>query len=225
MGNSAEDIAEELEGLRQIRRIMRKRRSLLEQQLAVEGLQARPQVALEIETTAQRIKLIDEEISLLEGSTTKSKAPAHNQTEPPIPEELKLDLMLRRSLLSLEQIEILRVFESHALNRKRRSIKQEIIEKQFGQYSKSEIYYRLENLRLLGFLEIEKYTKSKNGVIRIAYKMTDYYEHRLRDHITHHDIKPGNIFVERFDTNSSNITVKLSDLGFLQNSQESPKED
>jgi DNA-directed RNA polymerase beta' subunit len=222
MTNRDDENAEELNNLKQIRRLFRKRRFILEQQLATEGLHSRPQLSMEIDSINERLEAIEQEIVKLTTPSLLASSNSNPKLESNLPEELQLDIMLRRSLLSEQQLDILRFIERHIINHKKHRIKQEIIEKNFTQFTRSEIYYRLEHLRFLGFLLKEKVGQDKNNVFHFAYSLTIQYTERLQDHLFHHDVKPGNIFLERTDDVSQDIKLDLRDL--LPNTERSESE-
>ena len=60
------EIAEQLTGLRQVVRAMRKRREILDIQMATQGLQTPPQILIEIETLTEHISAREKEIEQLE---------------------------------------------------------------------------------------------------------------------------------------------------------------
>lgn len=75
MSRPKQEIAEELESLRKIVRMLRKRRFILEEQMAAEGIQARPQTVIEVESLIEQIGTREREIAQLETIAVEDQLP------------------------------------------------------------------------------------------------------------------------------------------------------
>ncbi len=94
-----------------------------------------------------------------------------------IPGELTKNFTSRRISISQSQARFLRFaeFEGHSGS----PVSQDRFEDKFNQYSKSEIYYRLEHLRLLGFLEKDAIGTDSHGFARFTYRLSPAYRDEL----------------------------------------------
>jgi hypothetical protein len=95
-----------------------------------------------------------------------------------IPEELTMTFSRRRAILSIKQGEILAYLIHKGYGGE--LITQDVIEKAFSQYG-SGLLYRLEHLRLLGFLVRQKVGKDANGNERFAYALSPNYLKEIGD--------------------------------------------
>ncbi len=87
---------------------------------------------------------------------------------------------VRKSLLSDSQGHILSFFEKESLDRGfNRFIQQNTLEDRFAQYGKAELFYRLEYLRLNGFLEGQALGKDMHGIDRFLYRLSSAYAEEL----------------------------------------------
>jgi hypothetical protein len=89
-----------------------------------------------------------------------------------IPEELTMTFSRRRATLSIKQGEILTHLTHKGYGGE--LIAQDVIEKAFSQHG-SGLLYRLEHLRLLGFLVRQKVGKDANGNDRFAFALSPDY--------------------------------------------------
>lgn len=98
----------------------------------------------------------------------------------PIPEDLKISLSERRvNLASKMQGEILHFIQYTMEKDSQGRVEQKTIANQFNKPD-SEIYYRLEQLRLLGFLKKEAMGTFSNGYTRWGYSLSVEYRELLR---------------------------------------------
>ena len=95
-----------------------------------------------------------------------------------IPKELMMTFSRRRAMLSIKQGEILAYLTHKGYGGE--LISQDVIEKEFSQYG-SGLLYRLEHLRLLGFLVRQKVGKDANGNERFAYTLSPDYLKEIGD--------------------------------------------
>ena len=97
----------------------------------------------------------------------------------PVPDELKSNYVVRRASLSERQGQLLSFLQLKT------SLKQYLDEEQIGikfnRYSKTELFYRLEQLRLLGFLERQIVGQNQDGTDRFAYRISVAYKKELGD--------------------------------------------
>jgi len=100
-----------------------------------------------------------------------------NQSITPLPKELTLSFAARREALSDQQAAILRFLIRTGLDGQ--YISMETIKKKFRQYSTGELVYRLEHLRLLGFLSSLKIRQNADGSERVIYKLSEEYIREL----------------------------------------------
>lgn len=96
----------------------------------------------------------------------------------PVPEEFTMSYSRRRALLSINQEKILTHLVHAGSGGK--FIPQEDIEKVFGQYG-SGLLYRLEHLRLLGFLTRHKLGQDVEGNNRFAYALSSDFIKEVGD--------------------------------------------
>ncbi|GBE92673.1 hypothetical protein [Nostoc cycadae] len=93
-----------------------------------------------------------------------------------IPNEFRMSLFERRDkLLSTTQKDILSFIEAKTTNNNR-GLQQEAFEQKWTNRSRSETYYRLEQLCLLGFVEKEEVAKSPEGIPRFIYRLSSNYQ-------------------------------------------------
>lgn len=103
-----------------------------------------------------------------------------DQVLEPIPEDLKISLSERRvNLASKRQGEILHFIQYTREKDSQGRVDQKTIANNFHT-SDSEIYYRLEQLRLLGFLKKEAIGTFSNGSTRWGYSLSSEYRELLR---------------------------------------------
>lgn len=95
-----------------------------------------------------------------------------------IPEELKMTFTQRRALLSVKQGEILAFLTLKGYDGQ--LITQEVIQATFSRYGYG-LFYRLEHLRLLGFLIHQKIGKDLDENELVAYKLSPDYLKELGD--------------------------------------------
>ncbi|TFI55580.1 hypothetical protein BLD44_003325 [Mastigocladus laminosus UU774] len=92
-----------------------------------------------------------------------------------IPDALRIPLLERRDkLLSRSQKQILGFIEEKTINNDH-GIQQDTFEQKYNNISKTETYYRLEQLWLLGFLEKEEIGKSLSDLPRYMYRLSPEY--------------------------------------------------
>ncbi|WP_315791589.1 hypothetical protein [Fischerella sp. JS2] len=92
-----------------------------------------------------------------------------------IPDALRIPLLARRDkLLSRAQKQILGFIEEKTINNNH-GIQQDIFEQKYNHRSKTETYYRLEQLWLLGFIEKEEIGKALNDLPRYIYRLSPEY--------------------------------------------------
>jgi hypothetical protein len=107
------------------------------------------------------------------------RPPASTTVKPPapeapvIPEELKQNFAARMDSLSDAQTELLAFIRREGAGRK--FVSQDTVEARFIQKGQAELYYRLEHLRLLGFLDRQRFGKNEQGYDRFAYRISDAY--------------------------------------------------
>ena len=88
-----------------------------------------------------------------------------------IPGELRLDFKDRKALIGNSQGRLLDYIAAHSKDRSYAS--QGDLETAFPKYKKSELFYRLEQLRLLGFLDREKLGQEEPP--RFVYRLSSQY--------------------------------------------------
>ena len=93
------------------------------------------------------------------------------------PKEFSLSFSARREALTQSQGNILKYFSSKSYAGQYQS--QEMLEKHFNQYKPSELYYRLEHLRLLSFLDSQKSGQDENGADRFSYCLSEKYRKEI----------------------------------------------
>ena len=97
-----------------------------------------------------------------------------------VSDEAMSKFSVRKSLLSDSQGHILSFFEKESLDRSFNSyIDQTTLEGRFAQYGKAELFYRLEYLRLIGFLEGQALGKDIYGIDRFLYRLSSAYAEEL----------------------------------------------
>jgi hypothetical protein len=94
-----------------------------------------------------------------------------------IPEDYKLSFMERRVTLSGNQGAILSFIEVRSYPD--RYVSQDSIESEFSKYSKVELFYRLEHLRLLGFIEKQGVGEKEKEVPQFVYRLSPEYHRKL----------------------------------------------
>jgi hypothetical protein len=94
------------------------------------------------------------------------------RSEKGLPDEFKENFLHRRANLSRQQKDLLDFIEASSGFEK--LVSQEAIESEFSNQSLSETFYRLEHLRLLGFLE-----KQEVGNDRYIYRISAAYNREL----------------------------------------------
>lgn len=96
-----------------------------------------------------------------------------------IPDEFRMTLFERRDkLLSTTQKDILSFIEAKTANNDR-GLQQEAFEDKWRNRSRSETYYRLEQLCLLGFIEKEEIANSPEGIPRFIYRLSSDYQYLI----------------------------------------------
>ncbi|NMG07630.1 hypothetical protein [Brasilonema sp. UFV-L1] len=95
-----------------------------------------------------------------------------------IPKELKKTFYERENSLSPTQQQILNFIKRRNRN-SNSSIQQEILEQEFKGRSGAEIFFRLEQLYLLGFLEKQENGTSSNGIPRFIYRLSSKYRKEI----------------------------------------------
>jgi len=128
------------------------------------GINSPPEVKNEMQYI--RTELIQIEKLLNAGAYFQS------QVIPPNQPELTLDITARRSTLSEGQMTILNYIHKRSYHQT--FVTQDEIEAVFSRYSEGELYYRLEHLRLLGFIDKER-IKYDNSVERFLYRVSRVY--------------------------------------------------
>lgn len=96
-----------------------------------------------------------------------------------LPEEFSLNFNGRRATLSESQGAILNYIVNNGYDGDYTTL--ETFRKRFREYSKGEMIYRLEHLRLLGFIERQKVGKDNNGNDRFSYRLSKEYQKELGD--------------------------------------------
>jgi hypothetical protein len=97
----------------------------------------------------------------------------------PVPDELTRSFTARRAGLTGSQTRILVFIEQEGF--RQRFVSQDTIETKFDKYGKSEIFYRLEQLRFLGFLERQRVGRDESGYDRFTYRLSAGYQKELGD--------------------------------------------
>jgi hypothetical protein len=108
----------------------------------------------------------------------KSKKKANDLIET-LPEEWKMSFSGRRGALSANQDEILTYIIHNGYRGE--LIGQDVIQEIFMQYGGNELLYRLEHLRLLGFLKRQKIGKDTNGNERFVYALSPDFIKEIGD--------------------------------------------
>jgi hypothetical protein len=62
-------------------------------------------------------------------------------------------------------------------------VSQDMLETKFNQYNKGEIYYRLEQLYLLGLVEKQRVGQTERGIERYTYRLSSAYRQQLGETI------------------------------------------
>lgn len=106
-----------------------------------------------------------------EASEKLSKEP--NKQFQLIPKEFSLTFLERREALSKQQEAILKYIVNNIYFGQ--SVSQDTLEKVFNNYSKSELFYRLEHLCLLNFLEKQRIGTNDSGADRYSYRISKEY--------------------------------------------------
>ena len=91
-----------------------------------------------------------------------------------VPVDLTKPYIVRRGQLSRTQKQILGLMETE------KKLPLRVIKKEFGFENSAEVYYRLEQLRLLGFVEKEKIEDGSDSAIMV-YRLTGSYSGQLGD--------------------------------------------
>jgi len=96
-----------------------------------------------------------------------------------LPDDLKLNFTARRASLSEKQGRLLYLveYEGHSGD----YVSQDTLQEQFNEYSLGELFYRLEQLRLLGFLERQTVGQNKDHTDRYSYSLSTTYRLELGD--------------------------------------------
>lgn len=102
-----------------------------------------------------------------------------NKSSIRLPREYTFGYVARREALTLTQGNILKymVRLSHA----GQYVAQNTLEREFNQMRNSELFYRLECLRLLGFLESQKTGQNVAGSDRFSYRLSEDYRKEIGD--------------------------------------------
>ncbi len=108
-----------------------------------------------------------------------AKAAPSNSAMPVTPEELRQSFAARVDALTEPQRQLLSFVRREGLGR--RFVSQDTVEARFNQWSKAELYYRLEHLRLLGFLERQRIGTNEQGFDRFTYRISAAYQEELGD--------------------------------------------
>jgi hypothetical protein len=100
---------------------------------------------------------------------------------PPLQPEYELDIAARRSVLSPGQLELLNYIHRSSYNRA--FMTQDSIAEAFQKkWGRGELYYRLEQLRLLGFIERDR-IKHDADTEKFLYRIAQVYFDVYGDHI------------------------------------------
>lgn len=148
------DLLEEVENLTTILRALRRRRAVLEEQAATEGTQVRPSVVIEIKDLNQQLIDREQELAQLEALIQDVAAWGTPVVTLALPRELTYSLTV--------------------------SVPQERLEQLFANYATGEIYYRLEQLYLLGFLDKQRVHDDDQGRERYMYRLSAAYTQARR---------------------------------------------
>ena len=167
------ELTEELESKKKILGYVRQRKRILEEQYALEGLQARPNIRIEIEDTEENIAVREVEIDNLEKLLAEFDNPSGKGTSPLSPKELTYNLHERYIRLSIGQKRILALIERQPFDNS--VVSQAELENNFKEYTGGEIYYRLEQLYLLGFIEKQQSYRTEQGVYKFIYSISSAY--------------------------------------------------
>ena len=131
------------------------------------------EVALELLRYCERYGKLDALLSAVRSARPGAFGSREPQPEPPaadtLPPELRRDLRDRRLTLSRGQSDLLYVVEQSGTG----GVAQDKIERAFTRFTAGEIFYRLEHLRLLGFVEREAIADGK--LPRFRYRLTQRY--------------------------------------------------
>lgn len=93
------------------------------------------------------------------------------------PIEFSLSFSARREALTQTQGTILKFFSSRSYAGQ--YLSQDMLERYFNQIKPSELYYRLEHLRLLGFLDSQKSGQNENGADRFSYRLSEIFRKEI----------------------------------------------
>lgn len=98
-------------------------------------------------------------------------------SHPEFPREYSLSYSARREALTQTQGFILKYFSNKSFAGQ--YISQDTLETQFSQFRASELFYRLEHLRLLGFLDSQKTGQNQDGADRFSYRLSEGYRKEI----------------------------------------------
>jgi hypothetical protein len=94
-----------------------------------------------------------------------------------LPKEYCVSFSARREALPQSQGMILKYFSRNSIVGQ--FISQDTLEDNFSQFKQSELFYRLETLRLLGFLDNQKSGQDTNGADRFSYRLSESYRKQI----------------------------------------------
>lgn len=94
-----------------------------------------------------------------------------------LPKEYSLSYSARREALTQTQGLILKYFSNKGFAGQ--YISQDTLEKHFSQFKASELFYRLEQLRLLRFLDSQKTGQNQDGADRFLYRLSESYKKEI----------------------------------------------
>jgi hypothetical protein len=123
-------------------------------------------------TKAETIKILKEIQSI---RSNESSIDNNNK----YPKEFYLSFSARREALTQTQGRILKFFSNRSYAGQ--YVNQDVLEKQFDQIKPSELYYRLEHLRLLGFLDNQKTGQDENGADQFSFRLSENYRKEIGD--------------------------------------------
>jgi hypothetical protein len=161
--------------LMELQQIHQARLNQLEIQDAQKGISSPPEVKNEIQYIRTELIRIAKQLE----NQPVGSAPGI-PVLPPLPPEFELDIAARRSVLSPGQLELLNYIHRSSYNRA--FVMQDSIAEAFKKYDRAEMYYRLEQLRLLGFVERDR-IKHDADTEKFLYRIAQVYFDVYGDHI------------------------------------------
>jgi hypothetical protein len=159
----------------ELQQIHQARLNQLEIQDAQKGINSPPEVKNEIQYIRTELVRIAKQLE----NQPVGSAPSI-PILPTLPPEFELDIAARRSVLSPGQLELLNYIHRSSYNRA--FVTQDSITEAFKKYGRGEIYYRLEQLRLLGFIERDR-IKHDADTEKFLYRIAQVYFDVYGDHI------------------------------------------